>query len=157
MRRNAVGFYWTYPVEWAGFTRLPKTVDGAAARSKTIRYQRDLVRRYANDERWNLVHEAVFLETEPDRGSQSTIGPLTKVTRTCQAEDAVLLLVDFSVEHGWRGHEFINYWLAKADIKFIWIQTRLSSMGTPSIPMLISVGGVTRSMSGRQKNSGAPR
>ena len=27
----AVGFYWTMPVPWAGFTDVPKHVDAAAA------------------------------------------------------------------------------------------------------------------------------
>ena len=42
---RAVGFYWTLPVPWAGFTDLPTDVDEAAAQSRTIRYQRDLIRR----------------------------------------------------------------------------------------------------------------
>ena len=121
MRRNAVGFYWTYPVEWAGFAKLPKNVDEAAARSKTIRYQRDLIRRYVDDGRLNLVHEEVFLETEPDRGSQHIVGPLKKVANICRAKDAVLLLVHFSVVHGWRDHASITYWLGNADIKFMWV------------------------------------
>ena len=49
MSQNAVGFYWTLPVPWAGFTSLPKAVDDAAKLSRTIRYQRDLIRRYAAD------------------------------------------------------------------------------------------------------------
>ena len=50
MSQNAVGFYWTLPVPWVRFTSLPKAVDDAAKLSRTIRYQRDLIRRYAADE-----------------------------------------------------------------------------------------------------------
>ena len=37
--RNAVGFYWTLPVPWAGFTHLPDAVEAAAKASQTIRSQ----------------------------------------------------------------------------------------------------------------------
>jgi hypothetical protein len=30
MARNAVGFYWTLPVPWAGFTSLLREIDEAA-------------------------------------------------------------------------------------------------------------------------------
>ena len=35
--RNAVGFYWTLPVPWAGFVELPEDIDAAAKASRTIR------------------------------------------------------------------------------------------------------------------------
>lgn len=41
---NYIGFYWTLPVNWAGFTTLPADADEAAKGSLTIRYQVDLVR-----------------------------------------------------------------------------------------------------------------
>ena len=44
MGRNAVGFYWTLPVPWAGFTDLPKDIDAAVKASRTIRYQVQRVR-----------------------------------------------------------------------------------------------------------------
>ena len=68
--RNAVGFYWTLPVPWAGFTKLPKDIEEAAKASRTIRYQCELIRRYARDNGYRLVDEKVFLEIEPDRGSE---------------------------------------------------------------------------------------
>lgn len=36
---NYIGFYWTLPVNWAGFTTLPSDADAAAKVSCTIRYQ----------------------------------------------------------------------------------------------------------------------
>ncbi len=53
----AVGFYWTLPVPWAGFTELPKDVDRAAEFSRTIRYQREIIRRYAREHHLQLIHE----------------------------------------------------------------------------------------------------
>ena len=44
MGRNAVGFYWTLPVPWAGFTALPEKIEDAAKVSRTIRYQMQLIR-----------------------------------------------------------------------------------------------------------------
>lgn len=110
MTRNAVGFYWTLPVPWAGFTTLPAQIDEAAAISKTIRYQRDAIRRHAKIEGFNLVREEVFLEIEPDRGSDIIREPLAKVAKICREHDAVLLYVDFSQIQGWRSHAPMQQW-----------------------------------------------
>lgn len=110
MTRNAVGFYWTLPVPWAGFTTLPAQIDDAAAISKTIRYQRDAIRRHAKSEGFDLVHEEVFLEIEPDRGSDIIREPLAKVAKICREHDAVLLYVDFSQVQGWRSHAPMQQW-----------------------------------------------
>ena len=90
MTRNAVGFYWTLPVPWAGFTTLPAGIDDAAAVSMTIRYQRDAIRRHAKSEGFQLIHEEVFFEIEPDRGSDIITEPLAKVEKICREHDAVL-------------------------------------------------------------------
>lgn len=110
MTRNAVGFYWTLPVPWAGFTTLPAQIDDAAAISKTIRYQCDAIRRHAKIEGFKLVHEEVFLEIEPDRGSDIIREPLAKVAKICREHDAVLLYVDFSQVQGWRSHAPMQQW-----------------------------------------------
>ena len=49
-----LGLYWTLPVPWAGFTRLPKDAKAAAARSRTIAYQRERVRRWVAEEGLSL-------------------------------------------------------------------------------------------------------
>ena len=110
MMRNAVGFYWTLPVPWAGFTTLPAQIDEAAAVSTTIRYQRDAIRRHAKNEGYQLVHEEVFLEIEPDRGSDIIREPLAKVAKICREHDAVLLYVEFSQVQGWRSHAPMQKW-----------------------------------------------
>ena len=105
MQKAAVGFYWTLPVPWAGFTALPDDVEAAAKASRTIRYQREAVRRYAQDHHWALVDEVVFLELQPDRGSAHVAGALRKAEATRRKHAANLLYVDFSRVHGWRGHD----------------------------------------------------
>lgn len=105
MQQNAVGFYWTLPVPWAGFTSLPEDVDAAAETSRTIRYQREVIRRYARDRHWALKEEMAFLELQPDRGRAEVSGALRKAKKLCLRHSALLLLVDFAVVHGWRGHD----------------------------------------------------
>ncbi len=117
MSQNAVGFYWTLPVPWVGFTSLPKTVDEAAKLSRTIRYQRDLIRQYATDNHLKLIREEVFLEVYPDRASDQILEPLRKVKEKCEAENAVLLIVDFWEIKKWRDHGQLRNWLKEAGKK----------------------------------------
>jgi hypothetical protein len=117
MSQNAVGFYWTLPVPWVGFTSLPKTVDDAAKLSRTIRYQRDLIRQYAAENRFRLVHEEVFLEVYPDRASDQILEPLRKVKSICEARNAMLLIVDFWQIKKWRDHGQLRNWIKEAGIK----------------------------------------
>ncbi|MDP2085049.1 MAG: hypothetical protein Q8K20_07635 [Gemmobacter sp.] len=102
---DAIGFYWTLPVPWAGFTALSADVDEAAKQSRTIRYQRDLIRHYAKDNGLTLVHEAVFLEIEPDRGSKAIMDGLRKVAPIARKHGAQVLVVDFAAVQNWRGHQ----------------------------------------------------
>lgn len=102
--RSFIGFYWTLPVPWAGFSHLPRDVDAAAAKSRTIRYQRDRVRRWVRDEPGELSAEEVFLELAPDRGSEHVLPLIDKLLDRCRSQSARLVLVDFSVAYGWRRH-----------------------------------------------------
>lgn len=116
MKRKAVGFYWTLPVPWAGFTRLPAGIDEAAKASRTIRYQRSLIHDYAQRMGMDIVHEEAFLEIAPDRGSNQIVNPLDKAARFCRQHGACLLYVDFTGVQQWRGHDAMKAWLAKADL-----------------------------------------
>ncbi|GAB4480247.1 MAG: hypothetical protein OHK0018_11700 [Erythrobacter tepidarius] len=104
MKRKAVGFYWTLPVPWAGFAKLPEDIERAGQASRTIRYQRALIHRYAAEHDLEIVHEAAFLEVEPDRASVFIEGALEKAAAKCRQYRAMLLFVDFSGAHGWRSH-----------------------------------------------------
>lgn len=108
--RNAVGFYWTLPVPWAGFTELPEDIDAAAKTSRTIRYQRELIRRHAKENSYQLVEEKVFLEIAPDRGSRYVLDALRPLEAISREKHAVLLYVDFSEVQGWRGHGPLSDW-----------------------------------------------
>jgi Recombinase len=114
--KNAVGFYWTLPVPWAGFTRLPDNIDDAAKASRTIRYQRSLITEFARQQGLKLVHEAAFLEIDPDRGSRLIEAALDKAAAICVKNAAQLLFVDFSAVQGWRSHGPMLGWLEERQV-----------------------------------------
>ncbi|MFD0911050.1 recombinase family protein [Ruegeria arenilitoris] len=116
---NAVGFYWTLPVTWAHFVELPKDLEAAATVSKTIRYQMELIRRYAKDHDYNLIHEEVFLEIEPDRSSVHIQSALDFIERMCRTHSATILVVDFSVVQNWRRNGYMDEWFENTDMPFI--------------------------------------
>jgi len=103
-RPQFVGFYWTFPVKWAGFTDLSSDADEAARQSRTIRYQRELVQRHVRERRGELVDELVFLEVSPDRGTPHVRDGLARARRHCVEGQATLLWVNFAQSHGWRPH-----------------------------------------------------
>ena len=117
MKQKAIGFYWTLPVPWAGFVKLPGSVDDAAKASHTIAYQRAAVRRYARENGLDLIREVAFLETQPDRGTKYISGPLRQIAPTCHALDAVVLYVDFKVLDGWRKNEALHAEAAKLGLR----------------------------------------
>jgi hypothetical protein len=98
------GFYWTLPVPWKGFRKLPADIDAAAQKSRTIRYQRDFVRRWVKEVGGNLIGERAFLEVQPDRASAHVTPEIDRVIRKCQTESATIVLVDFPQAFGWRRH-----------------------------------------------------
>lgn len=106
--RSFIGFYWTLPVPSAGFTTLPNDLEDAVQMSRTLRYQRELVRRHVEGERGTLVDEFFFLELAPDRGSDHIEEELRKALDLCRKHDAQLLFVDFVQEGGWRSHPFMS-------------------------------------------------
>lgn len=98
------GFYWTLPVPWAGFRKLPADIDAAAEKSRTIRYQRDYVRRWIKEDGGTLIGEKAFLEVQADRASAHVTPEIDRVIRQCHTENATIVLVDFSQASGWRRH-----------------------------------------------------
>jgi len=111
MRRKAVGFYWTLPVPWAGFNELPADVDEAAKCSRTIRYQCELVRRYAKEHDFELIREEVFMEVQPDRSTPNITQELGILSGFCESHQADILYVDFKKELGWRRNLFMEDWM----------------------------------------------
>ncbi|CAO4132553.1 hypothetical protein [Methylorubrum extorquens] len=111
MSQAYVAFYWTLPVPRRGFRTLPPDVEGAARRSRTIRYQLECIRRYVRDEKGHLLAEAAFMEMAPDRGTEAVQGELDRIIMACVAHDAILLFVDFSRIHHWRPHTFLLHYL----------------------------------------------
>src|SRR4051794_2750831 len=98
MKEKFVGFYWTLPVRMAGFTHLPSDAEAAAKKSRTIRYQRQLVRKWLENENQDPpIKEFTFLEVQDDRGSDLIKTELEKVARFCKQQRATLLLVGFGM------------------------------------------------------------
>jgi hypothetical protein len=112
-----VGFYWTLPVPWARFTDLPENVDAAAAKSRTIRYQREAVRRWVKEQRGELLCERVFLELEPDRATEAIADPIAQIAKLCRAHDATVVHVDFQDRHEARPHRFLSASLRQLDLR----------------------------------------
>jgi len=110
-RPRFVGFYWTFPVKWAGFTDLSSNADEAARQSRTIRYQRELVQRHVRERRGDLVDELVFLEVSPDRGTPHVRDGLARARRHCVEGRATLLWIDFAQSNGWRPHPHLHHCL----------------------------------------------
>ncbi|MFN3686431.1 recombinase family protein [Salinarimonas sp.] len=104
-RDAAVGFYWTRPVNWAGFTRLPRDVEEAGQASRTIRYQMERVRAWARDNAVALVEEVPFLDLRTDRVTDACGEALAKARARCAERAPLLLCVRFDYGSSpWRSH-----------------------------------------------------
>lgn len=101
MGRQYLGFYWTLPVNWAGFRQLPNDVEAAAAASRTIRYQREQVWRFVAGERGVLMDEIAFMDVEPDRATEIVHDVLRRKALQ-YAGVATLVTVAFDRVHRWR-------------------------------------------------------
>jgi hypothetical protein len=106
-----VGFYWTLPVARRPFRRDTTDATEAARRSRTIRYQLELARRFVREHKGRLVGESAFVELAVDRGTEHVVGALDKVAALCATHTAMLLYVDFSLVHHWRPHPFMMSYL----------------------------------------------
>ncbi|MFC3061672.1 hypothetical protein [Paenirhodobacter populi] len=106
MRQKYFAFYWTLPVPWVGFTSLPADVDAAAEVSRTIRYQRDRVRRHVRDVGGTLLpqDEVVRLELRPDRGSAEVAEDFARLLHRAEDERAMVAIMDFAGDTNWRRH-----------------------------------------------------
>jgi hypothetical protein len=113
MRKRYVAFYWTrwvppqYVKQGTGFTSLSENPNEAARQSRTIRYQRELIKRFVTDEKGELADEVVYLEKHLDRGSEAIVPPLQKAGHLCHAKKASLLYVEFWSETHWRKHNYL--------------------------------------------------
>ena len=101
MANAYIGFYWTLPVPWAGFRRLPANVADAADASRTIRYQRERVRRHVSDDKGTLVDEIAFIDVQLDRATDLVQVELQQKA-AAHAGRATLLYVRFEEIHHWR-------------------------------------------------------
>jgi hypothetical protein len=96
-----VGFYWTLPVNWAGFRDLPTDADSAAALSQTVRYQVARARRFVRDQRGTMLAEIAFCDVRHDRATDAVRSTLRKHA-AAHAGRATLLYVRFNEIDHWR-------------------------------------------------------
>ncbi len=108
MANAYIGFYWTLPVNWAGFRRLPSNVADAAAASRSIRYQRERVSRYVVAERGTMLDEIAFIDVQPDRATDLVESELRQ-RAAAHAGRATLLYVRFEETHHWRRNTHLTH------------------------------------------------
>ena len=89
LKKSYVALAWTRPVPWAGFDRLSSDIDAAAMQSRTIRYQRDLIRQYVREVQGVLETEVVLLELAPDRATPESLKILGDLVRKCSSQATV--------------------------------------------------------------------
>ncbi|KXV23121.1 hypothetical protein, partial [Gluconobacter oxydans] len=78
LKKSYVALAWTRPVPWLGFDRFSSDIDAAAMQSRTIRYQRDLIRQYVQDVQGVLEKEVALLELSPDRATLESLKGTSK-------------------------------------------------------------------------------
>lgn len=128
MRQPYVRIYWTLPVNWAGFRDLPPSVEAAASASKTIRYQRERVRRHMQDDSGDLIAEIAFMDTRTDRATDTVRDVLHHHAPAFVASSPTLLTVRFEDNSHWRPNPFIHR--AASELG-------LNLLGLPPEPLLI--------------------
>lgn len=114
-----IGFYWTLPVPTHGFRHLPGNAEEAAKRSRTIPYQRDIVRRWVEEENGIIENgdEVVFLELDPDHGTEHIVPEVRKLLDRCRKEGKQILVVALwdMEDMGWRRHHRLIQLLESAE------------------------------------------
>jgi hypothetical protein len=114
-----VGFYWTLPVNWSGFRSLPRDVEAASAKSRTIRYQRAVVQNWVRDDPHSeLVDEIAFMDTRPDRATEAVKEALSKARRSLTDRKAKLLYVKFELMQ-WRHNLHLHNYIEEQGIDAI--------------------------------------
>lgn len=116
-RKTYVGFYWTRPAPRVGFIDIPADVDAAAATSRTIRYQRDLVRRWVQTEKGALIAEYAALDVAPDRDTDAIADDVQRAINHALSYGATILVVDFLANANWRPQRPMQSQLSAAGVE----------------------------------------
>ena len=112
-----VSIAWTRPVKWLNFTKLPRDIDVAADNSRTIRYQRDIIRRWVKDHAGALIHEEALMELSPDRATPEAVCVIDTLRK--RYPFATFLAVAFPRVNGWRPHVHLEALLAQGPFYLI--------------------------------------
>lgn len=119
MSSACVGFYWTLPITWADFRRLPSDVDGAALASRTIRYQRERVQRWARDEAVSLVGEIAFMDARNDRATELVRKSIDEAHSLCVPHQARLVYVQFEERNMWRSNPHLRHYAEELGLELV--------------------------------------
>jgi hypothetical protein len=111
-----VGFYWTLPIPSVGFLKLSDDADVAAKQSKTIKYQREVIKEWVAEEGGILIKEITFLETQSDRGTDAVEHYIKRAAKMCRENDATLVYVDFGPMCGWRRHQYLTHAIEQENV-----------------------------------------
>lgn len=120
--RKAIGFYWTLPVTWAGFTQVDSEADQAARESRTIALQREVVQRWARQNDIELTGEHVLIEAAPDRGTDRAVQAVRALMEEAENGGVSILLVDFGAALQQRTHLRLSQFIGSHADRFelIW-------------------------------------
>lgn len=119
MAEAYIGVYWTLPVNWTGFRDLSHSVEMAADVSKTIRYQRERVRRYVDDNADKLIGEIAFMDTRTDRATEAVKDILRREMPAYAGRKVTLLTVSFEEVHNWRPNPFMYEVAEELDLSLV--------------------------------------
>lgn len=114
--RGYFGIYWTFPVRWVGLTHF-ESVEQAARISRTIRYQREVIRREVTARKGALAAEAAFMEQAPDRGTLEVAEEIARAVR--KHPELTPVLVDFAQVLGWRRHSDLKHRMEEVGALFL--------------------------------------
>lgn len=114
--RGYFGIYWTFPVRWVGLTRFDN-IEQAARTSRTIRYQREVIRREVTARKGALAAEAAFMEQAPDRGTPEVAEEVARAVR--KRPELTPVLVDFAQVLGWRLHYDLKHRMEEVGALFL--------------------------------------
>lgn len=120
MRKKAIAFYWTLPVPWAGIRTVDQfDIAKTVTQSRTISLQRGVIRRWAAENGFELIHEEGFMEIAPDRGSDHIVPVLDDLVEKSRPTSAKILYVDFGRAIGWRSHQYLDQFVSGQSDAFI--------------------------------------
>lgn len=112
-----IALYWTFPVPWAGHTKLDEDAASAAKQSMTIQFQRNLVRQKISVARTKLIDEVSYMELHTFRPGKEIADVLAKIANRCRTDGAGFVYVRFGGPARIRYHSELEHLVETSFIK----------------------------------------